>query len=151
MEQREAVLAAEEKTRKQAAAEAKQPRRPRPDATAAADKGILVSNPFARRPAAQADRERFVAGSQVVSLAFGEVLCEPGGRIRHVYFPTDSFLSLAAPVDSRASLEVGLIGNEGMLGIPLVLGLPYPPSVPWCGAQGQRCACRQWPFAANWN
>lgn len=86
------------------------------------DRGILVSNRLlAGLP--QKDRERFVAGSELVSLAFGEVLCEPGKRIRHVYFPTDSILSLAAPVDKRASLEVGLIGNEGMLGVPLVLGI----------------------------
>jgi len=69
------------------------------------------------------DRERLVAGGEWVGLAFGEVLCEAGQRIRHVYFPADGFVSLAAPVDSRASLEVGLIGNEGMLGIPLVLGI----------------------------
>ena len=69
------------------------------------------------------DRERFVASGEKVELAFGQVLCEPDQDIRHVYFPYDSFVSLAAPVDSRSSLEVGLIGNEGMLGIPLVIGI----------------------------
>jgi acid stress-induced BolA-like protein IbaG/YrbA len=84
--------------------------------------GIVVSNRLlAGLP--RGDRERFVAGGERVRLEFGEVLCEPGQRIRHVYFPADGFVSLAAPVDSRASLEVGLIGNEGMLGIPLVLGI----------------------------
>jgi CRP-like cAMP-binding protein len=73
------------------------------------------------------DRERVVAGAERVHLTFADVLCEPGDRIEHVYFPANSFISLAAPVDSRASLEVGLIGNEGMLGIPLLLGINVSP------------------------
>jgi len=73
------------------------------------------------------DRQRVVAGAERVDLTFADVLCEPGERIEHVYFPANSFISLAAPVDSRASLEVGLIGNEGMLGIPLLLGINVSP------------------------
>lgn len=73
------------------------------------------------------DCERLTAGCERVELAFADVLSEPGERIRHVYFPAESFISLAAPVDSRASLEVGLIGNEGMLGIPLILGIGVSP------------------------
>jgi CRP-like cAMP-binding protein len=73
------------------------------------------------------DLRRILAGCETIELAFAEVLYTPSERLRHVYFPTRSFISLVMPVDDSASLEVGLIGNEGMFGIPLVLGVDVSP------------------------
>jgi len=57
-----------------------------------------------------------------LTLSSGEVLYEPGERIRHVYFPGDAQVSLLIVMPDRKALEVGLVGREGMVGIPLVLG-----------------------------
>ncbi|QDQ27935.1 Crp/Fnr family transcriptional regulator [Chitinimonas arctica] len=73
------------------------------------------------------DREHCLAACVPVELRFADILAEPGERIRYAYFPTGSFISLLATVDSRANLEVGLIGNEGMLGISLLLGVEIEP------------------------
>ena len=63
------------------------------------------------------------ASLEPVSLTFGEVLYD-AKPIRHVYFPLDCLISLLAPLKGHLSVEVGLVGNEGMVGIPLALGTP---------------------------
>jgi CRP-like cAMP-binding protein len=68
-------------------------------------------------------RRRLLAHLEPVSLTYGQVLYEPSGRILHVYFPTDSLVSLLTAVDNSRSLEVGMVGNEGMVGMPMVLGI----------------------------
>jgi CRP-like cAMP-binding protein len=68
-----------------------------------------------------------VANCESVELIFADILCVPGDRIRHVYFPTDSFISLVAQVDGYAGLEVGMVGSEGMFGIGLFLGVDVSP------------------------
>lgn len=72
-------------------------------------------------------RNEFLASCESVELVFGQVLAEPGERIRHAWFPTDCFISLMVPMDSRNRLEVGMVGDEGMFGSALVLGVNISP------------------------
>lgn len=73
------------------------------------------------------DRQQFMAGCESVRLEFGDVLATPGERIRQVLFPTEGYVSLTTSPDERATLEVGLVGDEGMLGITLILGVDESP------------------------
>jgi len=66
--------------------------------------------------------QSLLSGLEPVALNFGDVLYEPGQKIRHVYFPGDSLISLLTLVDGHMALEVGMVGHEGMVGIPLALG-----------------------------
>jgi CRP-like cAMP-binding protein len=58
-----------------------------------------------------------------VSLRFGQILYDAGGKIRYVYFPINCLVSLLTAVDKRRTLEVGMVGNEGMAGMPFILGM----------------------------
>jgi CRP-like cAMP-binding protein len=69
------------------------------------------------------DKRRFLAGCQHVKLVLGDEISKPNQPIRYVYFPIDSIISLESSVDGHSSLEVALVGNEGMHGIPLALGI----------------------------
>jgi CRP-like cAMP-binding protein len=86
------------------------------------------------------DRQKFQGYCQRVDLTFADILCEQGKPAEYAYFPLDSFVSLATPVDGHASIEVGLVGNEGMLGIHLILGVTISPLL--AQVQGSGAALR---------
>jgi CRP-like cAMP-binding protein len=67
--------------------------------------------------------QRLLPDLEPVTLAFGDILCEPGDRLRHVYFPTDSIISLLSAVADRKHLEVGIVGRDGMAGLHVFLGV----------------------------
>ena len=73
------------------------------------------------------DYELLLARMEPITLSFGEVLYRPGEPMRHVYFPTDTLVSLLTQAEGHQALEVGMIGREGMLGIPLALGVNDSP------------------------
>ena len=73
------------------------------------------------------DRLRLLAVCEPIQLLLSDVLCEPGTPTRHVYFPTDGFISLVARIEGSPGVEVGLVGREGMLGVQLALGVPTTP------------------------
>ncbi len=66
---------------------------------------------------------RLGAALEPVYLDLSQVLYEPGKAIRYVYFPLDCLISLLTSVDKRRTLEVGMVGNEGMAGMPFILGM----------------------------
>lgn len=74
-----------------------------------------------------ADRRRLLAHREPVELVFADTLIEPGELVRYAFFPIDSYISLISPINPQAQLEVGLVGNEGMVGISLVLGVADAP------------------------
>ena len=71
----------------------------------------------------RAARQQMLSGLEPVELTYGQILYEPMGQIRHVYFPIDCLVSLLTAVDKDRTLEVGMVGNEGMVGMPMVLGI----------------------------
>ena len=71
--------------------------------------------------------QHMLDGLEQVALTYGEVLYEPGEQIKYVYFPNDSIVSLLTLVDQHQALEVGLVGREGMVGIPLALEIAISP------------------------
>ena len=67
--------------------------------------------------------QRLLPELKDVPLTFATILYEPGDTIKHVYFPNDSIVSLLSAVDERSTLEVGIVGNEGMAGISVFMGV----------------------------
>lgn len=72
-------------------------------------------------------QSRLLADCEPVELQFGAVLCVEGEPVRSVYFPTASVISLVTTLADGARLEVGIIGNEGMLGTSILLGVEVSP------------------------
>src|SRR3954470_8822907 len=71
--------------------------------------------------------QRLLPGLTPVTLEFGKVLYEPGEVIRDVYFPGHCVVSLLTLVKGQLALEVGLVGREGVVGVPVALGIDISP------------------------
>src|SRR5689334_17471275 len=63
----------------------------------------------------------------VVTLSQRQALSKPGTPIEDVYFVEDGMVSLVQPLENGAMIEVGMIGNEGFVGVPILLGAETSP------------------------
>lgn len=70
----------------------------------------------------EAELQPLLPHLELVSLTLGQVIYESGGQMSHVYFPTDSIISLLYLMENGATAEIGMTGFEGMVGIALFMG-----------------------------
>ena len=69
-----------------------------------------------------AEFDRLSPNLELVEMPLGKVLYESGGILEHVYFPTNSIISLLYVMENGSSAEIAVAGNEGILGISLFMG-----------------------------
>ena len=75
-----------------------------------------------------ADFDLFAQHLELVPMALGQMLYEPGTQLRHAFFPTTSIVSLHYVTETGASAETAGVGNEGVLGVSLFMGGDTTPS-----------------------
>jgi len=83
------------------------------------------------------DFERIKPKLENVTLNMGDVLYESGDQMRHAYFPTTAIISLLYVLEDGSSVEIAVVGNEGMLGIALFMGGHTTPSRAIVRCKGQ--------------
>ncbi len=69
-----------------------------------------------------AELERLLPHLQAVTFSLGQIVCQPGQRIDYCHFPTNSIVSLLYTMQDGSTAEMGLVGNEGVLGVAVFLG-----------------------------
>jgi CRP-like cAMP-binding protein len=69
------------------------------------------------------NQRHVLAGCDHVDLRFADVLYRSGERIDYVYFPLGCLISLITVLDANSKIEFGIVGDEGMLGLPILLGV----------------------------
>src|SRR4051812_15216210 len=67
-------------------------------------------------------QDRLSPHLELVPLELGQVLYESGDTLRHVYFPTDSIVSILYVMENGSTSEISGVGNEGIVGISLFMG-----------------------------
>jgi len=68
------------------------------------------------------DRERLLPHLQPMTFSLGQVVYESGGRQEFVYFPTSCVVSLLYTMENGSTAEMGLVGNDSVVGVALFLG-----------------------------
>jgi CRP-like cAMP-binding protein len=75
-----------------------------------------------------AEFDRLSPHLESIPLRLGDVLCESGGKLDYVYFPTTAIISLHYLLENGGSSEIAGVGNEGLLGVSLFMGGGSTPS-----------------------
>lgn len=73
------------------------------------------------------ERKRLIDGCETVDFAFGEVLCSPGESVGFAWFPLSGLISRGTRVADHPTMQIGMTGNEGMLGEILSIGVGTSP------------------------
>ncbi|WP_447593899.1 Crp/Fnr family transcriptional regulator [Aquipseudomonas campi] len=73
-------------------------------------------------------KQRLFPHLERVPLPLGDVLYESGDALHHVYFPIDAIISLLYVMESGASAEISVVGNEGLIGVAVFMGGESTPS-----------------------
>jgi CRP-like cAMP-binding protein len=76
----------------------------------------------------ETERERLFPHLRLTQMPLGMVLYESGAELRHIYFPTNSIVSLLYVMQDGASAEIAVVGNEGAIGVSLFMGGETTPS-----------------------
>jgi CRP-like cAMP-binding protein len=72
---------------------------------------------------------RLLSSLERVALPHGKEICKQNGPLSHVYFPKKGVCSVVSVTDEGRVVEAATIGNEGMIGISIMLGLDFNPSM----------------------
>lgn len=91
------------------------------------------------------DFDRLTAKMEDVSFAVKDVLYRANGPIHHVYFPRSGVISMVITMENGGTVEVGTVGNEGLLGVPVLLGADRSPTEVFCQVP---CEARRMKAAA---
>jgi CRP-like cAMP-binding protein len=89
------------------------------------------------------DRDRLVRRMDEVTLQLGDGLYRANGPIRHIYFPRSGIISKVIDMQDGETVEVGTIGREGVVGLPIFLGVDLSPFRVYC--QLPPAICRRLP------
>jgi CRP-like cAMP-binding protein len=93
--------------------------------------GVSMSQPIRNHLLAALPAEvlaRLAPALELIPLPLGKVLYESGDNLRYIYFPTDAIVSLLYVMESGASAEISVVGNEGLIGVAVFMGGESTPS-----------------------
>ena len=116
--------------------------------------GAHASRNFYFKPAAPGidagGSRRPQSALELVPLPHKRTLSNPGAPIQHLYFPQEGMVSLVQPLQG-AMIEVGMIGNEGFVGVPVLLGADASPLETMVRFRVLRCGLKQVHFGRKRN
>ena len=96
------------------------------------------------------ERERLRPHLELVKLKHGDHVIVPDEPIRHVYFPAGCLLSLVTTMQDGSAVESGVIGREGMSGIPIILDAESTPMPTFAQVPGEALRLRTEPLKESY-